>query len=450
MSSSSSRRPYAYAIAERYRAIVILLSATLISSYGILIQASEDENGVIPYSSTSVNFLIETSKAFICLIACVVFDRRRRRRGRRHRAISGHSDDDDEARTEHDNHDDDNHDDEYDDKNDDDNEGDGPLTTRERLLFAVPALLYAIDNNLTYVILQHLDAATVAVVWNLKILTTALLYRYLLRRRIRNLQWIAIWLLLFGIVTTQSHRLRRGDPPVCEEGVAVDYDEATMTMTMTDDRESDVEDAEAANDAANDNDNDRSYLVGMVLILVAVTLSSMAGICCEYIFKRRPRMSYVHQNAYFCAYGMLFNGITLLAESTGDYDDDDSHSHSPRWFEGYSSINLLLVANSTATGLLVGFMFKALDNIAVVFAHAESMILTALFSVVVFGFSLGVEFACGVGVSVVALYLYDVDPRVFLVEESASIASEAYAGLARDEPGDGVGRSSPTGGAGEE
>ena len=53
---------------------------------------------------------------------------------------------------------------------------------RVSLLYAVPALLYTIDNNLIFVILEFLDPAEMAVMWNFKIVTTAVLAYFFVDR----------------------------------------------------------------------------------------------------------------------------------------------------------------------------------------------------------------------------------------------------------------------------
>ena len=81
-------------------------------------------------------------------------------------------------------------------------------------------------------------------------------------------------------------------------------------------------------------------------------------------------------------------------------------------FEGFTTITVVIIGVQSCSGILFGLMFKALDNIAVVFAHAESMILTAIVSIVFFQFTIHVEFVCGVGVSIIAMYLYDLIQKV--------------------------------------
>ena len=65
------------------------------------------------------------------------------------------------------------------------------LVSKESLLYAVPALLYMIDNNIVYAILMYIDAAVMSIVWNCKIVITALLFRFVLKRQLSTLKWLS-------------------------------------------------------------------------------------------------------------------------------------------------------------------------------------------------------------------------------------------------------------------
>ena len=73
-----------------------------------------------------------------------------------------------------------------------------------------PSLIYNIQNNLYYIALSNLESTTFCVVYQLKILTTALMLRYLLGKQISTLQWIALVILVFGVAIVQSQY----EPPV--------------------------------------------------------------------------------------------------------------------------------------------------------------------------------------------------------------------------------------------
>merc|ERR1719183_832681 len=59
------------------------------------------------------------------------------------------------------------------------------------LLFAIPGLLYCFDNNFQYIILYFLAPAELNILWNFKIVATALLMRVFLGRRYQPRQWVA-------------------------------------------------------------------------------------------------------------------------------------------------------------------------------------------------------------------------------------------------------------------
>lgn len=54
--------------------------------------------------------------------------------------------------------------------------------------------------------LKYVDPATYQILGNLKIVTTGVLFRLLLRRRLSTLQWIALALLMIGATTSQVAR----------------------------------------------------------------------------------------------------------------------------------------------------------------------------------------------------------------------------------------------------
>ena len=79
--------------------------------------------------------------------------------------------------------------------------GPNPLDTA---LVLVPALIYTIQNNLLYVATSHLDAATCQVTYQLKILTTAMCAKWMLRKTFTSQQWFSLVVLTAGVILVQS------------------------------------------------------------------------------------------------------------------------------------------------------------------------------------------------------------------------------------------------------
>lgn len=78
------------------------------------------------------------------------------------------------------------------------------------LSMMVPAALYFIQNNLQYVAVSHLDAATFQVTYQMKILTTALFSVWILKRSLGLQKWIALVILAFGIGLVQVSSIANG------------------------------------------------------------------------------------------------------------------------------------------------------------------------------------------------------------------------------------------------
>ncbi|TMW59459.1 hypothetical protein Poli38472_004528 [Pythium oligandrum] len=305
----------------------MLLSAVLLCAGNLCINASKTQ-GQIPYISVTVTFLIEVLKLVVVSIAILVL------------RVPPPTN----------------------------------FTFKESLYYAVPSLLYMIDNNLTYVILRYIDPATLAVLWNLKIITTAVLFRFVLKRRLSEIRIIAIILLLLGVVTSQSDHIKK------EHG----HDEKKSPMDMGDKLVSEKSNAD--------------FIFAMILVLVMVTISSCASVFTEWTFKRKTSCSFLYQNVLLYIYGILFNGIGVLVQS-----DELSERG---FFDGYNSWTVAVIFVNCVGGISVGFILRFLDNIACVYAHAVAMMLTMLFSMVFFKFTPSLEFICGLSVLLISMYLY--------------------------------------------
>ena len=74
----------------------------------------------------------------------------------------------------------------------------GRITLRGSLPYAVPAVLYALNNNLLFYIYTYLDPASAQVLGNLKIVWTVLLLKYALGRRLTRTHYVAVAALVSG------------------------------------------------------------------------------------------------------------------------------------------------------------------------------------------------------------------------------------------------------------
>ncbi|KAH9505125.1 hypothetical protein Btru_059617 [Bulinus truncatus] len=72
------------------------------------------------------------------------------------------------------------------------------LTLNVILPFTLPALCYTINNNLAVFMQTQMDPATYVVLGNLKIVTTAILYKIIIRKKFNKVQWMAVSLLTCG------------------------------------------------------------------------------------------------------------------------------------------------------------------------------------------------------------------------------------------------------------
>ena len=78
------------------------------------------------------------------------------------------------------------------------------LDLRTTLLLGVPAICYAVQNNLVFVAITNLSAAAAQVLYQLKTLSTAFFSVTILGKSFRIPQWISFVLLMAGVCLVQS------------------------------------------------------------------------------------------------------------------------------------------------------------------------------------------------------------------------------------------------------
>lgn len=208
---------------------------------------------------------------------------------------------------------------------------------REALLYALPGALYAIDNNLVFDILRYIDAATLAVLWNVKIVFTALLLRLLLGRRLLWRQWLALALLTAGVSVSNWPRLWTA-----------------------------VGDRSRAGSAA--------YAAGALMSLAACAIVSLANVAEEKLLKSRLATPLHCQNCVLYGWGVAFNACALVSRGAPAGGANLSVAGLFRGLDGYAAA---IIGTQALSGILVSATFKHVSNIAALYAHAMSMVLIA-------------------------------------------------------------------------
>eukprot|EP00658_Telonema_sp_P-2_P045255 TRINITY_DN3319_c0_g1_i2.p1 TRINITY_DN3319_c0_g1~~TRINITY_DN3319_c0_g1_i2.p1 ORF type:complete len:379 (+),score=98.31 TRINITY_DN3319_c0_g1_i2:117-1253(+) len=235
------------------------------------------------------------------------------------------------------------------------------IKPKDMLMYGVPGLCYAFNNNLEIVALRFMDPATNRLLNNLKIVSTALMFRSIMSKQITGQQVVALAMLLCGscLASTAHGSGQDGELYVTTAGILV------------------------------------MILYGFV--------SGFAGVFNEYIMKQGvgADLSIHLQNLLLYSWGILLNGsAALLYQSTSRSAGFETAPQTVWW--------ILFVLNGAFHGLVISAVIKYLSSIFKLFMSACAIFVAGALQLVLFNAShLPISFVVAAAIVSAALYLYN-------------------------------------------
>jgi probable UDP-sugar transporter A4 len=322
----------------------IFLIGQIISygAYPILINMSKT-NGTVKYSTTAMNFLVEFFKLSFSYVCYLILKYRKRDNYSKLKNIEEEKKENDDQSLE--------------------------FQLKTSLYYLLPALLYFINNNLVIYMLHQMDSATFQVLGNLKILTTAVLFYFIMGKSLSILKWFSLFLLFIAGIFYVFGNLKSKVP---EETGSLDDFFADMYITH----------------------------LGIIMILVYSFISGFAGVYSEKLLKQYSKYSIHTQNIYLYTFGTLFNLITAYSS------DQQSTLNIFKIFNGFNFFTWIVILSQVFTGVSMSIVMKHADNIVRLFIISASLIVTAALSVLFFNLNLNFYFYFSFIAVIIACYFY--------------------------------------------
>jgi UDP-galactose transporter len=233
---------------------------------------------------------------------------------------------------------------------------------KELLKVSLPAVVYLIGNNLTFVILSHISAPVYQCTYQIRNIVTAVFSVWLLKRTIVRARWVALGLLLVGVVMVQISQI------------------------------SGTQNASAS--------ASQHYVTGVTLTVINSMLSSFGGVFFEMLLKDSSTSLWVRNlqlSIYSCVFGVLgmYTSSVYFAVPLPE-----------SFFHGYTNTTWFCVTVQAVGGLLTAGCLKYADNILKNFSLALSISLVSLGSALFLNLELSSGLLSGVAVVVASTVLY--------------------------------------------
>ena len=242
---------------------------------------------------------------------------------------------------------------------------------QEALKTSVPALLYLAQNNLQYVAVGYLDAATYTVSYQSKIIWSGVLTVVLLGRKLDLHKWMGIALLAVGVAVVQVAGLQ----------------DASATPRPVD------------TPAESWFESGQAY--GLTAVISAAIISALAGVYFEKILKG-AKVGLWTRNLQLAFYSVLTGYLKLASSAEGA----QLRSGALSFFDGYTRMTWLCVFMNAFGGLLVGCVIKYADAVMKDVALGTSIVLSSLISTLIFDFQMNAAFVAGIAIVIYSVFLY--------------------------------------------
>ena len=252
------------------------------------------------------------------------------------------------------------------------------------------AMLYTLQNSLNYAVASNLDAVTMSVASQLKIVTTAVFGTVILGHAYNFRKWLSLVVLALGVLLVQVsslsqegrvlsiHDLKTGvifrsPQSPRSNGAAGQLYTRSATYEGIDD------DVAAAYPEIN-----ASY--GLAAALVSCVISGLAGVSFEKILKgKSDSKAFVWiRNVQLSFYGLwpaLFIGVLF---------QDGEHLSKEGFFAGYNWAVLAVVVLQAVGGVLVALAISFADNMTKNLATSISVPVIMVMSALLFDFPISV------------------------------------------------------------
>jgi len=236
---------------------------------------------------------------------------------------------------------------------------------RQLWVYSVPALLYTIQNNLTFIGAAHLSVVAFQATNQLRIPATALLTSFLLGQDIGRQRWCAVLMLTAGVILVTL----RPDAP----GKHTSFHSAH-----------------------------RLPLVGVGTLVVASSCSALASVWFERIVKTKSSPTLWLSSHLLACWALP---LALLATL---HDAQLIRAEGP--WRGFDSVTMAVVGNQAGAGIVVGLTLKYASSVLKTFATSVALVCVCLVSWVYFEARISPLFLAGVGLVLCATAIYALQP----------------------------------------
>lgn len=265
------------------------------------------------------------------------------------------------------------------------------LVRKSKDLFVV-AGLYFLQNALSYITVGFLDGPLYIVMNQLKVLTAALFSVLVLGRQLTGAHWRALVMLVLAELLINNEHLTE------KEAIPESYTQLT---------------------------------IGIVLALVQVSASGLAGVLFERALKLRKgsqqgratledvdselgvddskiELGVFDKNFQLAFWSIIFGIVWAIGEAIFRPNTDDS----PKGFyAGWSIWSVFLVLNTSLGGICMGFVFKYTNAIIKSFSVTVSIITSASAMWLFFGDRLSFVFMIGTATCIISILNYTFAPK---------------------------------------
>ena len=231
----------------------------------------------------------------------------------------------------------------------------------DTLKVSVPALCYTLQNNLQFVAASHLGAELLQLLYQTKTLSTAIFGVVILSKSLRCNQWMALSVLVVGVVMAQSSQ--SGNGPLTKGNGAI----------------------------------------GVMAALGVSICSGFASVYLEKILKGDKTSIWV-RNVQLCLFSIP---LQLMAVYQRDWDKVQENG----WMVGFCPSTWAVVSMFAFGGLLVAVVIRFADNNLKNLAMALAILLSCLASVPLFGFKPNGIFGGGACLVIASIFLYAWQPK---------------------------------------